>query len=157
MVTLLAGIAWVLLTKDIVIWVVGLAPILYAVAVFIFKALCYSNTYYAYSNKRIMMRTDFFGSIFRTIDYDRISELDVFVNLVDRAYNVGSVRFYTSGTANNSLPGKYLGSWTGVSNAYELFKMVNQTSLDIKTDYTFPNAWRPGINPGYTTTYAPVK
>jgi hypothetical protein len=35
----------------------------------------------------------------------------------------------------------------------EVFKMVKQTSVDIKTDYNYPNALRPETNPGYKTKY----
>ncbi len=43
--------------------------------------------------------------------------------------------------------------WEAIQNPNEIFKQVKQVSVDIKTDYNYPNALRPPINPGYKTKY----
>ena len=61
----------------------GLIPSLQGLYTFLVKLLSYSNTAYGYSNKRVMMRTGFIGTGFKTIDYDKISDIELKVNLIE--------------------------------------------------------------------------
>jgi membrane protein YdbS with pleckstrin-like domain len=138
------------------VWLVGLIPLLQGLYVFVNRLLSYSNTAYAYSNKRVMMRTGFIGTDFKTIDYDKISDIEVKVNVIERLYNVGTIRFFSGRTiTDESSTTKLYDSWSAISNPYAVFKLVKQTSVDIKTDFNYPNALRPAINPGYKTKYKP--
>lgn len=135
-------------------WLFGLIPLLQGLYVFLNRLLSYSNTAYAYSNKRVMMRTGFIGTDFKTIDYDKISEIEVTVNIIERMYNVGSIRFFSGRTqTDEGNTTKLYDVWSAIENPYEVFKMVKQTSVDIKTDFNYPNALRPDTNPGYKTKY----
>lgn len=113
----------------------------------------FGNTAYAYSAKRIMIRTGFIGVDFKTIDFDKIADLEVNVNIIERIYNVGSVKFTTGESTSKGKLIYY--RFTSIKNPYEVFKMVKQIGVDIKTDYNYPNALRPEKNPGYKTTYDP--
>lgn len=42
--------------------------------------LVHGNTFYAVTSKRLMLRSGFWGTDFRAIDYDRIADLEVNVN-----------------------------------------------------------------------------
>jgi len=136
------------------IWLMGLIPLLIGIYVFLNRILSFSNTAYCYSNKRVMMRTGFIGTDFKTIDYDKISDIEVTVNVIERIFNVGSVRFFcgeVQSTKNNTT--NIYDNWSSIENQYEIFKMVKQTSVGFKTDLNYPNALRPESNPGYNTKY----
>jgi hypothetical protein len=135
-------------------WMFGLIPILQGFYVVLKRLFTYSNTSYAFSNKRVMMRTGFIGTDFRIIDYDKISDIEVNVNFIERIFNVGTIKFFSGRIqTDEGNTTKLYDCWNSVSNPYEVFKAVKQTSVDIKTDYNYPNALRPEANPGYKTKY----
>ncbi|MEI7595725.1 MAG: PH domain-containing protein [Bacteroidota bacterium] len=135
-------------------WIIGLLPLVQGLFSFLNRLLSYSNTVYAYSNKRVMMRTGFIGTDFKTIDYDKISDIEVTVNIIERIYNVGTIKFFSGRTkTDEDNTSKIYDTWCAIQNPYEIFKMVKQTSVDIKTDFNYPNALRPEVNPGYKTRY----
>lgn len=135
-------------------WLIGLIPIFQGLYVFLNRLLSFSNTTYGYSNKRVMMRTGFIGTDFKTIDYDKISDIEVTVNIIERMYDVDSIKFYSGrNLTDEENKTKLYDVWNAIENPYEVFKMVKQTSVDIKTDFNYPNALRPETNPGYKTTY----
>lgn len=113
----------------------------------------YGNTCYAYSAKRIMIRSGFIGVDFKTIDFDKIADSEVNVNIIERIYNVGTVKFSTGET--NSKGKLIFQQFTSIKNPYEIFRLVKQIGVNIKTDYNYPNALRPDTNPGYKTKYKP--
>ena len=41
----------------------------------------------------------------------------------------------------------------GVANPYEVFKQIKEAAINVKTDWSYPNALRPAVNPGYHTRY----
>jgi hypothetical protein len=45
--------------------------------------------------------------------------------------------------------------WEAIPNPYDVFKQLKKTAVDIKTDFNYPNAFRPEKNPGYNTKYDP--
>lgn len=131
-------------------------PILFFLWSFLKRILSYSNTSYAFTNKRVMMRTGFIGTDFKSIDYDKISDIEVTVNFIERAFNVGSIRFFSGRTqTDDGTTTKLYDQWEAISNPYEVFKRVKKVSVDIKTDFNYPNALRPDANPGYSTKYDP--
>src|SRR6185295_16068119 len=124
-------------------------PVCFFLLEFLRKLFSYSNTRYAYTNKRVMMRTGFIGTDFKSIDYDKISDIEVTVNFVERAFNVGTIKFFSGRTeTNEGNTTKLYDRWEAIPNPYEVFKRVKQVSVDIKTDYNYPNALRPENNPG---------
>lgn len=134
--------------------VVGIITVGQGVYFFLRRLLSYSNTVYAYSAKRVMMRTGFIGTDFKIIDLDKISDIEVNVNFIERMFDVGTVRFFSGRThTNDERTSKLYESWTAISNPYDVFKQVKQTSTDVKADINYPNALRPETNPGYKTVY----
>ena len=135
-------------------WFFAALPLVLFLWEFFNKLLSYNNTRYAYTNKRIMVRTGFIGTDFKSIDYDKISDFEVTVNFVERAFNVGTIKFFSGRTeTNDGTTTKLYDKWEAIANPYEVFKRVKQISVDIKTDYNYPNALRPHANPGYNTKY----
>jgi hypothetical protein len=100
-----------------------------------------------------MIRSGFIGVDFKTIDFDKIADSEVNVNIIERIYNVGTVKFSTGET--NSKGKLIYQQFTSIKNPYEVFKLVKQIGVNIKTDYNYPNALRPDTNPGYKTKYKP--
>lgn len=162
--TIAFGIIWIFTSKfrnfeegsepNSWFWLFGLLPLLQGAYVFFNKLFSYPNTAYAYSTKRVMMRTGFIGTDFKTIDYDKISDIEVNVNVIERIFNVGTVRFFSGRTqTDEGNTTKLYDKWISIKDPYGVFKLVKQTSVDIKTDFNYPNALRPDTNPGYKTKY----
>ena len=120
--------------------------------------LVHRNTYYAVTNKRLMLRTGFIGTDFKSVDYDKIQNLEVNINPLEKFLDVGSIRAFTgeiSSTRNGTRP--LFNEFTAIENPYAVYKQIKQISVDIKTDWNYPNQLRPDENPGYNTKYTPKK
>ncbi len=115
--------------------------------------LVHKNTFYAITNKRVMMRSGFWGIDFNAIDYDKISDIQVTVNPLENMLGVGTLRF--SAGKVNSKGNPLTEDFIAVDNPYDVFKKVKSVSVDVKTDWNYPNKLRPGDNPGYNTKYTP--
>jgi hypothetical protein len=115
--------------------------------------LVHKNTFYAITNKRIMMRSGFWGIDFNAIDYDKISDIQVTVNPLENMLGVGTLRFSAGKVTSkgNSLTEDFI----AIDNPYEVFKKVKTVGVDVKTDWNYPNKLRPEDNPGYRTKYDP--
>ena len=111
-----------------------------------------NNTWYGFTNKRILLRTGFWGTGFKTLDYDRISDIAVSVGPVENRLGLGTIRALSGDAANNhSLINN---SFIGIEKPYDVFKNLKEVSINVKTDWNYPNALRPAENPGYHTEYA---
>lgn len=106
--------------------------------------LVHGNTFYAFSNKRVLARTGFLGTDFYAIDYDQITDLSVNVSPFEKLLRVGTLTVTCGSTTIKFI---------GIKQPYTVFKQLKQTTVDIKTDWQYPNAMRPNHNPGYRTKY----
>jgi membrane protein YdbS with pleckstrin-like domain len=137
-------------------WLFGLLPLVIGLLAFLKRVFSYSNTAYTYSDKRVMMRSGFIGTDFKIIDYDKISDIEVTVSVVEKMYKVGTIKFFSGRTqTDEGNTTKLYDSWSAIENPYKVFKMIKQTSVNIKTDFNYPNALPPDTNPGYNTKYNP--
>ena len=117
--------------------------------------LVHKNTFYTITNKRVMMRSGFWGIDFNAIDYDKISDIQVTVNPLENMLGVGTVRFSAGKVSSKGNP--LTDDFIAVVNPYEVFKKVKTVMVDVKTDWNYPNRLRPDDNPGYRTKYDPNK
>lgn len=115
--------------------------------------LVHGNTCYAYTNKRLMMRSGFWGTDFKAIDYDKIADLTVTVNPIENIFGVGTVSAFTGSMTSKGM--RIYDRFLAINNPYEVFKKIKELSVDVKTDWNYPNALRPETNPGYRTKYDP--
>lgn len=115
--------------------------------------LVHKNTFYAITNKRVMMRSGFWGIDFNAIDYDKISDIQVTVNPLENILGVGSIRISAGKVSSKGNP--LTNDFIAVNNPYEVFKKIKTVMVDVKTDWSYPNKLRPGDNPGYNTKYEP--
>lgn len=109
------------------------------------------NTYYAFTNKRLMLRSGFWGTDFKTLDYDQIADIGVNVNPIENMLGVGTINAFSGNMTSKGA--RIYDSFIGIKNPYEVFKKLKEVSVDIKTDWNYPNALRPSDNPGYNTHY----
>lgn len=130
-----------------------LFPLWLGVGNMIRLCLVYGNTCYAFSNKRVLLRTGFWGIDFKGIDFDRLEQLEVTVNPIENMLGVGTVKMFSGGMTSKGAP--TFNYFIGIENPYEVYKQLKTVSLDVKTDWNYPNALRPPENRGYHTGYNP--
>jgi len=128
-----------------------LAPLWLSILNMLRLFLVHGNTFYAFSSKRLLARTGFWGADFKTVDYDKIFDLEVNVNPVESMFGVGTIRAFSGRTTSKGA--RIYDRFTAISNPYEVFKRIKEVSVDIKTDWNYPNSLRPEANPGYPTKY----
>jgi membrane protein YdbS with pleckstrin-like domain len=119
----------------------------------IYVVLLHGNTLYAYTNRRMLMRGGLFATSFKSIDYDRIQELDVTAGLLDRLFDVGTVRAFSGSVTAKGA--RIYDRFVSIRDPYGVYRAIKGVEVDAKTDWNYPNALRPAINPGYTTEYKP--
>lgn len=123
--------------------------ILYA----IYLVMVHGNTVYAYTNRRLLMRSGVVGTSFKSVDYDTIQELDVTVGFIERLFNVGTVRAYAG--RNTSKGARIYDQFVSIAGPYDVFRALKGVEVNVKTDWNYPNALRPAANPGYKTELKP--
>lgn len=106
------------------------------------------NTEYAVTDKRIIISGGVLGYNFQNIYYTDINSVDLHVGLIDRILGVGDIAINQKGLSGTQ-------SILDIENAYDIFKRVQKTVLDIQSDIHYPNDLRPGENRGYNTRYTP--
>ncbi|MDR0705158.1 MAG: PH domain-containing protein [Planctomycetaceae bacterium] len=113
--------------------------------------LSHKNAAYAFTDKRVMIRGGLFGIDYQIIDYDKIRDIQVNVNPIEKICDVGSILFNTEEVTIKGAP--LMKRFCGIENPYDVFRRIKEVSLDTKTDWNYPNANRPETNPGYRTKY----
>ncbi len=102
------------------------------------------NTEYAFTERRIIIKTGFFAK-FDTIFYSDIASLDLHIGLIDRMFKVGDIIIRTNSGSTYMVE--------DIDNPYFILERLQKISIDIKTDMQFPNDLRPEENHGYNTKY----
>ena len=113
--------------------------------------LVHGNTFYAFTNKRLLLRSGFWGTDFKSIDYDRIQDLTVTVNPIESMMGVGTIKAYTGAQTDKGSP--IFDRFIAIDEPYEVYRRLKQVGVDVKTDWNYPNALRPPENPGFRTEY----
>ncbi len=89
----------------------------------LFFALNYKNTFYAYTNKRIVIRKGIFGVDFKSLDMEMIGAVTVNVSLLDKLIgkNTGTIVFGSMASPiNNAGVFKY----ANIVDPYAIYKEV---------------------------------
>ena len=107
-----------------------------------FKRL--KNTEYAFTGKRIIIKTGFFAK-FDNVFYSDIAALDLHIGVIDRMFKVGDVIIKTNSGSTYMVE--------DIDNPYFILERLQKIVNDIKTDINFPNDLRPKENHGYNTQY----
>ncbi|MCK9575633.1 MAG: PH domain-containing protein [Clostridia bacterium] len=80
---------------QIIVPITLLALAFILVVALLFTSIYYSNLYYAYTNKRLIIRTGVFGVDYKSLDMAMIGAINVYVSLLDKLLkkNTGSITF----------------------------------------------------------------
>lgn len=127
----------------------------------LYKALVYKHTYYAVTNKRVLLQKGLIGRDFEMVDFDQITNAEVNVGVLDKLFGggSGSILISTAGSLTYTRSGAVQKPYTisHIDNPYDVFKFLKKVSYAVKTDIQYPNKYRPKTNPGYDTDYNPKK
>lgn len=104
----------------IALWFAGMLVVL------LFAWLYYKNVYYAYSNKRVIIRSGIFGVDFKSLDMSMIGAVNVYVSLIDKILrkDTGSIMF---GSTASPIGGQNAGAgyrFNNIKAPYETCKEV---------------------------------
>lgn len=128
----------------------------------IYQILVCKHTYYAITDRRVILQTGLIGRDFEIVDLDQITDAEVNVGLFDTIFgggDTGSIIISHAGSVTQTSKGvkNYPATLRSIDNPYEVFKFFTKVSHDVKTDIQYPNKLRPTDNPGYQTSYDPNK
>ena len=118
-----------------------LAPVWYAIFSPVYRFFNWYRIDYALTDKRLYFTSGLIGLDIASAELPEVQNLRVYVGVLEAMFKRGTIRF----GARNAL--RY------VENPYEVYKLIQQTAVDITTDRQFPNQLRPEENPGYRTRY----
>ncbi len=104
----------------------------------------HKNLEYAFTEKRIIIRSGVIGIDFKNIYYSDIEGVNLKVGIIDRLCKVGDI--YIQANTQTSVI-------LDIENPYFILSKLQKIVLDIKTDIYFPNNLRPDENDGYKTKY----
>lgn len=113
----------------------------------------HKNVAYILTNRRLIKRSGIFGIDYKSIDHDRIVDLNISVNPLENLYKVGTISAYSGNSTRKGH--KIHDKFVAIKNPYKVYKQMKSVSLDVKTDWNFPNDLRPEGNSGYKTKYSP--
>lgn len=117
-----------------------LIPVWIWLAGIIKASVQHKNLEYAFTNKRIVIKSGIIGIDFKTVYYSQIQSVNLKVGLVDKMLKVGDV-YIKSDDSSVVL--------FDIADPYFITEKLQSIVIDIKTDVEFPNALRPETNPGY--------
>ena len=102
--------------------------VLSMLVVWLFAAIYYKNLYYAYSNKRVIIRSGIFGVDFKSLDMGMIGAVNVYVSLIDKILrkDTGSIMF---GSTASPIGGQNAGAGYRFNN----IKAPYETCKDVKS------------------------
>lgn len=128
----------------------------------IYAALVFNKTYYAITDKRVIIQKGVIGRDFEMIDFDQVTNAEVNVGVFDKMFgkNTGSVMLSTAGSVTQTSQGGAFQkpkTLCNVTSPYDVFKFFKKVEHDVKTDIEYPNKMRPTENSGYPTNYTQDK
>ncbi len=106
----------------------------------------YKNLEYAFTNKRIIIKSGIIGIDFKSIYYSEISSVNLKIGFIDKMLHVGDIYITSVGAADILFD---------LENPHFIAERLQKIVVDIKTDISFPNNLRPNQNDGYHTNYRP--
>ena len=121
-----------------------LLPVWLYVAQVVKRVMGYKNLSYAFTDKRIIVRSGVVGIDFKFIYYTDIDSVNVKVGILDRIFKVGDI-YVKSSTQTAVLD--------DVKAPYKYGDKIQEIVRDLKADMLYPNDLRPAENNGYNTKY----
>jgi len=114
------------------IWIPITIGLIFVLIWIIFIVLNYLKTFYAYTNKRIVIRTGIIGVDFKSLDMKMIGAIDVNVSLLDKLLrkNTGTLKYGSMSSPINNQTSTYV--FAHISNPYENYKKIKECIDDCK-------------------------
>ncbi len=121
-------------TKIWIIVAITLSVILiFSLLSLLFANLCHKNTYFAYTNKRVIIRKGIFGVDYKSLDMSMIGAVTVNVSLLDKIMrkNTGSIAF---GSMASPIGGQnaYMFKFSHILAPYETYKEIKNVIDEYK-------------------------
>ncbi len=126
-------------------FIIHLAPVWIWLYRIIRSTVEIKNIEYAFTDRRVIVRSGVIGIDFKFFYYDKIESVVAKVGLIDRMCKVGDIYITAAGTAGVIFDQK---------DPYGLATKLQKLATDIRADISYPNALRPDQNPGYNTQLA---
>lgn len=121
-----------------------LTPVWIWIGNFVRSIVEIKNIEYAVTDKKIIIKSGVVGIDFKVFLYSEVTGVFIKRGFIDKYFKVGDI--YINTTSQK-------GVIYDVDNPYQVYKLLQQTSNDIKSDIYYPNALRPEENNGYNTKY----
>ena len=98
----------------------------------VFLNMHYKKTFYAYTNKRILIRTGVVGVDYKSLDLSSVGAMDVYVSLLDKIVNrnTGSLRFGSMSSPMTNGAAAY--QFAHISEPYEVYKRMKDHKESLK-------------------------
>lgn len=132
-----------------------------------YLALTYRNTFYAVSDRRVIISHGLYAPEFHAFDYDRLRQVEVTYGPVESWYGAGTIRGFAGADPEEEQEHQLFGQhrrrpvfprtdnrFIAVSEPYRIFHLIKRTATEVKTDWQYPNALRPRENRGRPITRA---
>ena len=117
----------------------------------IFSFRKYRNTAYIVTDRAIYVSEGIFSKNFIRKSFGELSHINLHRGIFDQLFKVGDV-VATSNQIDSK--GKNVSiKISSIENYIEVYNLVKKLQTDVYTDVMYPNALRPGENPGYQTKY----
>lgn len=92
------------------------------------NALAYNNTFYLITDRRILIQTGAIGIDTRIIEFDRIQEIYVTIDFVDKIFGTGSIKISTAAGWPEQA---YAPTLTALNNPYQIHNIL-QNAIERK-------------------------
>ena len=96
----------------------------------IFLIMTYNKRFYAYSNKRIIIKSGLIGVDYKSLDHKMIGAIDVRVDLSDKMSESGSLRFGSQ--ASPLAPQGALFRFSGIEDPYVVYRSIKKYIDSVK-------------------------
>ena len=122
-------------TASLVIMIVAfsLSLLLFAMGM-CFVVLYYRNTYYVYTNKRLIIRTGIIGIDFKRLDLNNVSEGEVYTSFIDKMLrkNTGTIKFKSNYAQMSSINGNYI--FAHIEKPYDVYKEIKTLINEVQSN-----------------------
>ena len=125
---------------------VHMIPVWICVANCVKAGKSWKNLEYAFTERRIIIRSGIIGINVVNVYYADIRGVNMRIGIFDRMFKVGDIYISSEGQSQVLYD---------LENPYFILDRIQKIVLDLKTDVYFPNNLRPANNSGYKTKYNP--
>ena len=98
----------------------------------VISVLYYNKTYYAYTNKRLVIRTGIIGTDYKSLEMKTVGAIDVYVSIFDKILrkNTGSLKFGSMSSPINGQANTF--NFSHITCPYENYKKIKEYIENIK-------------------------